>query len=630
MIFSSFFGNRAFDRAWLGWAPTRIFHDPDPPWTLEKGITTLVETVAAADQPRVLNVWTDSVSETAATSTTQVLPGEPVRIYNETGTGPIVNGNAGATQRMVHTVTGDAAGQIRITIGTQDTVGNIVATHLSVGTWTGSAADTTTTPVELKFGGASGLSFAASAGATRTSDWADLAGFTTANKLVTIIDWASTCNGQLDWWSPSSGVTHEYWKASSASWDQATSPSGMTDDGACNMGVVSIEVRVKPSSGISAQRDETVGAVDYPRTVSVWTDSVSETIAIGPGAPTTIFSASPAGGSGDDSNDPPWTYRNILPITGNAQGQVRATFQSASGGPLTAAHCSIGVWAGSGQAATTATPVELTFSGASGFAIATNSQITSDWVNLAGFTSSNKLVVIFDVGSSNNLNRQWVTASYEYWSGGSNSYNVASPSGLTDTTGVDEGIVSVEVRTGAAGGDTTDATKGAGRVFNVEVGESAAAADVVTAAEITARTAAETIAAADSPSATQVTARSVGETIAAGDAPNATLTSALSTAETTSATETANVGVSAGTADSAATTDTPVATLITAVARAETVAATEAPAATETSAVAIAESAGATDAANVGVTASAVEAATATDTTTAIAVRRERCPLREL
>src|SRR5882762_839333 len=99
----------------------------------------------------------------------------------------------------------------------------------------------------------------------------------------------------------------------------------------------------------------------------------------------------------DNANDG-LSIRQVCTITGGALDQVRVTLKASGSAALHTDHCSIGVLAGA-QPNTVAVPVELTFSGASGFSILAGASITSDWVNFSGFTSSNKLIIIFDVNS---------------------------------------------------------------------------------------------------------------------------------------------------------------------------------------------------------------------------------------
>jgi hypothetical protein len=78
--------------------------------------------------------------------------------------------------------------------------------------------------------------------------------------------------------------------------------------------------------------------------------------------------------------------------------QIRVTFEAAiAAWNWQVDHAAIGIWAGTGAN----TPVELTFSGAHGFNIAQGATITSHWVTVPPFTTSNVLVVITDQSASN-------------------------------------------------------------------------------------------------------------------------------------------------------------------------------------------------------------------------------------
>lgn len=175
--------------------------------------------------------------------------------------------------------------------------------------------------------------------------------------------------------------------------------------------------------------------------------------------PTTIFTS--ALGT-DDSGNEGFSFRNILLITGNAQGQIRVTFKAASAGTFKVDHASIGIYSGSGSANTTATPVELLFSGAHGFTVSNGATITSDWADLAGFTSANNLVVIEDFNSgagsgaesqnpaAPNGNTLWYQAS-------SASYN-QSVAGLANVLGsivVGVSLIEVQASPAAGGGGTS-------------------------------------------------------------------------------------------------------------------------------------------------------------------------------
>lgn len=111
-------------------------------------------------------------------------------------------------------------------------------------------------------------------------------------------------------------------------------------------------------------------------------------------SPTTIWTETlGAAGSGWES----YSVRNIATSLSAGGTQVRVRFQSA-GGSLQLDNASIGIR--TSNADTASTPVELKFSGASGFTIGSGSQITSDWADLT-FSSSDTLIVVLDFNASN-------------------------------------------------------------------------------------------------------------------------------------------------------------------------------------------------------------------------------------
>lgn len=93
-------------------------------------------------------------------------------------------GFAGGSVRSRLTITSGSLGRVRATFQAGAS-GGLVAAHCSIGVFGGGFTQTTATPVELLFGGASGFSIAA--GASITSDYVTLA-FTSADQLVAIID----------------------------------------------------------------------------------------------------------------------------------------------------------------------------------------------------------------------------------------------------------------------------------------------------------------------------------------------------------------------------------------------------------------------------------------------------------
>ncbi len=182
---------------------------------------------------------------------------------------------------------------------------------------------------------------------------------------------------------------------------------------------------------------------------------------------TTVWTPTTALTLGNDDFD--FSYRARVGLNAGGQlsaslGQVRVRFPcpTNSGDSLKFTHVSIGIAknavSGGGTDAdfeTVATPTELLFSGGSGFTIANNSVITSDWVNLS-FAITDDLIVIMDIpaggpggtafsGSQGTHERTWYKASVTTW-------NVAAPTGFTSLN-----IVTIDgpdlIETQAAAGD---------------------------------------------------------------------------------------------------------------------------------------------------------------------------------
>jgi len=110
---------------------------------------------------------------------------------------------------------------------------------------------------------------------------------------------------------------------------------------------------------------------------------------------------------------------------------------------MNATNASIGISTGS-TGDTTAIPVELLFGGLSGFSSAVN--ITSDWVNLSGFTSSDKLVVIIDFSGSYLLDDVTASGTSMYYAFSAPSYNQATPSGFGGPLAWDPGVALIETQ----------------------------------------------------------------------------------------------------------------------------------------------------------------------------------------
>jgi hypothetical protein len=167
--------------------------------------------------------------------------GEPVILYSAS---PALDGsdnNPGTSFRVVVPITDNALTQIRATF-VPGAPNSLAILHASIGKWDAgepSLSNTTTTPIELLFGGLSGFSATAS---PQTSDWSDFSGLslTTGDKIVISIDIASS--GYIMKNSSSTGVTTFY--KGGESYDVAdTTGLGFNPMASTNYGIDSVETR---------------------------------------------------------------------------------------------------------------------------------------------------------------------------------------------------------------------------------------------------------------------------------------------------------------------------------------------------------------------------------------------------
>jgi hypothetical protein len=169
----------------------------------------------------------------------------------------------------------------------------------------------------------------------------------------------------------------------------------------------------------------------------------------GGGGPSTLFTASPAL-NGDDAN-PNYSFRVCVPITGSTGTQVRVTFRPGSSSSQVVLHAAIGKRdpAEPSYPNTLSTPLELKFSGASGFT-ASVSPMVSDWLTLSGFslTTGDEAVIIVDNSSpaSQRFNGANTGVTTFYQSG--TSWTTADTIGLgfTDLANTNYGIDKVETQ----------------------------------------------------------------------------------------------------------------------------------------------------------------------------------------
>lgn len=140
----------------------------------------------------------------------------------------------------------------------------------------------------------------------------------------------------------------------------------------------------------------------------------------------TIYSATLAVDSTGNEN---FSFRNLATGLSAGGNQVRVTFEAPSSGSCKVDRASIGVRAS--NADTTATPVELLFSGVSGFTISSGGILVSDWANLL-FSGSDTLVVVVDISSTNgNLRVRSSGGDSDYEKAATASYNQATVSGFS-------------------------------------------------------------------------------------------------------------------------------------------------------------------------------------------------------
>lgn len=167
------------------------------------------------------------------------------------------NNDSNAAVRMVLKLDADSAGaqQLRFQFTPNSSLSqDSDQTHVSIGhSPTGSGPNTDATPIEIKFGGVSGISLT-SGSAPIWSDWTDISSLNlvASDTVVLIYD-----NGPLGGYrtsGPDGITTSEFWIGTPPTWDQAT-VTGFSDAGTYVSGVSEIQV-MSGSAGPSL----TVGA----------------------------------------------------------------------------------------------------------------------------------------------------------------------------------------------------------------------------------------------------------------------------------------------------------------------------------------------------------------------------------
>ncbi len=156
----------------------------------------------------------------------------------------------------------------------------------------------------------------------------------------------------------------------------------------------------------------------------------------GGGGATQLFVPSAGVLNANDPN-PNTAFRIGAVITTNTATQIRVTFTAGTDAALIVSNASIGKGAGTGFGDCTATPLQLLFSGGSGFSISAGGTITSDWLNLSGLSmiSGDTCMVSFSTGANGGLRyRNSLTNATTWYSGNTALWN-------TQTWGTDPGTV---------------------------------------------------------------------------------------------------------------------------------------------------------------------------------------------
>lgn len=139
------------------------------------------------------------------------------------------------------------------------------------------------------------------------------------------------------------------------------------------------------------------------------------------------------------------SHRNVAESLSDGGAQVRVTFAASGSASTVIDNASVGIRDGS-TGNTTATPVELLFSGASGVTITAGNSIVSDWASLS-FLSSDDLIVVIDYGSSGGADLFTNSRSPgSYFKLSADSYNVASPAGFSFSANTSTGMTKIEAR----------------------------------------------------------------------------------------------------------------------------------------------------------------------------------------
>lgn len=161
----------------------------------------------------------------------------PVTVYSDA----LSSNNAGNSGYSFRKAISPSAGgaEVRVTFKAASSGANFKTDHCSIAL-KGSATlpDTQAAPTELLFSGVAGFNIAP--GNTIVSDWLSLS-FTGSDILVVVMDFAASGGGDCAY--NSSGSNSTYYKAATASYNQATVAAFTTYGAAPEFGVSKIEAR---------------------------------------------------------------------------------------------------------------------------------------------------------------------------------------------------------------------------------------------------------------------------------------------------------------------------------------------------------------------------------------------------
>lgn len=151
----------------------------------------------------------------------------------------------------------------------------------------------------------------------------------------------------------------------------------------------------------------------------------------------------------DDTNDGSISFRVNCKTISSGAAQVRVTFRPNSAASFQVDHASIAKVNSATAPNCDATPVELLFSGVSGFTASAGVDVVSDWLTFSTSTSDN-LMVVMDVHSTNGNPKARLdgteTNCDSYHKAASTSFNLATVSGFTAHAGFDWAIALIEVQ----------------------------------------------------------------------------------------------------------------------------------------------------------------------------------------